>query len=394
MRSRRSLLVLLVIALLALGGALLIAQLRTTSPDDAVGTAVLPALSTHLNDVSEIRVLTAGNTPFVTLSRSPEGDHWQVAQRDGYRADFGKLREFLLKLSELKVVEVKTANPANYAQIGVEDVDGAGATGKRIEFAGLPSPLALILGKNSSFGGHYVRVAGAAQSYLAKPQITVYSDPQIWLDRSLMDTPVERVQEVRLVLAHGPAAERSYTVTRKVREQTDFTVEGLPRGRKLTYSGVANANAGTLAGLSFEDVRRAAPEQETAWKGAARAEYRLFDGTVITLGGRTEKAGDAAEEFAPDRHYVRIEVSFDEAQYTRFHVELPAATTDDAADGKPDEPQVTAEEPGKPAFGADPAQVRAEVQALQEKLRGWVFELPAHKYEAIFRPLDQLLEKD
>jgi hypothetical protein len=220
-------------------------------------------------------------------------------------------------------------------------------------------------------------VAGEDTSYLARPQVTVYSEPQVWLERALLDIPTERVQAVRLALTAGPADERRYTVTRELREQTDFTVEGLPRGRKLTYSGAANANADALAGLSFEDVRAAQDDED--WADAARAQFRLFDGTVVTVLGRAEETDDAGGYGGGEKHYVRIEASFDEAQHQRFRQKLAEAQ-------EPPE-NSAAQAP------ADAETVRAEVEELQDKLDGWVYEVPAYKYDAIFRALDTLTEK-
>lgn len=396
MMFRNRLLALSAIAALVLGLALLTGHLRKTKPDAAVGSKVLPTLAAGVNDVNEVRVLTAGDKPLVTLKRD-EDKRWTVVERDNYPADFQKLREFLVKLSELQVVEVKTSSAEMYSQIGVEDVKQEKATGKRIELGGLPAPLALILGKSTTFSSNYVRVQGSPVSYLAKPQIFVYSEPKVWLDRSLFDLPQDRVQEVRLELADGKADERKYTVTREVREQTDFTVPGLPKSKKLAYAGTANANAGGLANMSFEDVRAAKADEK--WdSGVARTQYRLFDGTIVTVLGKKEASQpeEKKEETSSfgnssDKHYVRIEVAYDEAQHQKFAHKLPAPeqTSDTKKPGAA--PEIVKDQ--KASAVNDPAQIREEVKKLNDKVRGWVFEVPSYKYDALFRPLSELLEK-
>lgn len=385
---RNRLLGLFAAAALVLGIALLLSHLRKTKPDAAVGSKVLPTLAAGLNDVNELRVFTGGNKPLVTLKRG-EDKSWTVAEKDGYKADFTKLREFLLKLSELEVVEVKTSSPESYAQIGVEDVKDEKATGKRIEIGGLPAPLALILGKSTTYSSNYVRVEGSPVSYLAKPQIFVYSEPKVWLDRAIFDLPADRVQEVRVEIADAKANERKYTVTREVREQTDFTVPNLPKGKKLAYGGTANANAGGLANLAFEDVRKVKAEDK--WDSTvSRSEYRLFDGTIVTVLGRKETATPAANEVGgSDKYFVRIQVAYDEAQHQRFAVKADAAKP---AENKEAAPQIAKDQTAPPA-STDPAQIKEQAQKLNEKTHGWEFELPSHKYETLFRPLPELLEK-
>ncbi len=402
MISRNRLLALFAVAVLVLGVGLLMGQLRKTKPDAAVGTKILPALAAGLNDVDEVRVFTAGNKRFVTVKRAPDKSAWQVVERDNYPADFGKLREFLMKLAELEVVEVKTSSPESYAQIGVEDVKSDKATGKRVELGGLSAPLALIVGKSTSYSSNYVRLDGQATSYLAKPQIFVYSEPQVWLDRSLFDLPTERVQEVRVELADAKAGENKYTITREVREQTDFTVPGLPKGKKLSHAGSANAGAGSLGNLSFEDVR--ATKADDKWdQGVSRAEFRLFDGTLVTVLGRKQKVKVTDSGAEAEKAYVKFAFAFDEAQNKRF-LPKPAENKDakQDKDGKPaadankpadaNAPKIATDAKATPA-GADPGEVRAQVQKLNEKTNGWIFELPSYKYDTLFRPLGEMLEK-
>src|SRR5258708_21640240 len=63
--------------------------------------------------------------PYTTLFRSvtmhEKDGRWTVAERGDYPADVSKLRKLLLALSDAKIVEEKTSNPANYPVIGLED---------------------------------------------------------------------------------------------------------------------------------------------------------------------------------------------------------------------------------------------------------------------------------
>src|SRR5688572_167018 len=99
MMSRNRILGLLVAAVLVLGIALLVHSMRGSGRDEAVGNRILPALAAGLNEISEVRITEAGNKPFVTLRRSADKKTWGLVERDGYPADMGKLRDFLIKLS-------------------------------------------------------------------------------------------------------------------------------------------------------------------------------------------------------------------------------------------------------------------------------------------------------
>ncbi len=356
----RRLLVLLVVAVLVIGAALWLAAERNVPRNGTVAGKVLPALAGALNSIDEVRVVTAADKAAVSLKRDEK--YWRVMERDGYPADAAKLRRLLLALSELRTVEAKTSNPDNYARLGVEDLAASGAAGVRIDLVGLRQPTSLIVGKSAAGDSTYIRVAGSAQSLLAKPNLAVEREPRNWLNRSILDIPSERVQHVRVAVAGA----RPYEVTRTSREQTDFIVPNPPRGRKLSSPSAANSAAAALGGLTLDDVRRAQPGDEWT-SGVQRAEYRLFDGTTVTVTGHKDG----------DRHLVRIAVGFDENQRQQFAGPSGAAAA--AKDSKPATPK--------------PEELRAAAQADAARVAGWVYEIPAYKFETLFQPLDDLLSK-
>jgi Domain of unknown function (DUF4340) len=360
-------------------GAIWLSLQRSLPRDTTIARHVLPDLAGALNDINQLSIVKAGKKTSVTLKRT--ASDWQVAERAGYAADSSKVRKLLIDLSQLETVEEKTSNPKLYAQLGVEDVDAPAATGVSIELAGSKQPVNLIVGKTSGTHSTFVRVPGQPQSYLATPQITVDSEPANWLDRNLLDIAAARVQEARVQTAGGAP----YTVKRDAREQTDFTVPNLPKGRALSSPTAANSASSSLTGLTFDDVRAAAGDEDWS-KGTAQAEFRLFDGTVITIRGR----------IVDDKHWIRVTSTFDPALNERFAqskkdesaaTPAPAVMTKDAAP-KPATPAATQpSEPAKPA-----AEIRTENEALAKRTERWVYSIPGYKYDTIFRPLDQLLQ--
>lgn len=384
--SRRRLLVLVVLALLVIAAAVWLSSQRELPRDDTAGARALPALAPALDEVTEVRLVKAGDQTAVTLKRADT--NWQVVERGGYPADSPKVRKLLIDLSELKVVEQKTDNPANYAVLGVEDVKAPTATGVRVDLLGMPQPASLILGKNAGSRSSYARVADAAQSLAVTPALALDTDPKNWLDRSLLDIPAPGIQQVRVTDANG----HSYVAKRESREQTDFTVPDLPKGRTLTSPTIANSAATALGAFSFDDVRAAAPAPSSP-KGVARAEFRLFDGTVIEITGRKEG----------EHHWIHLQPRFDEAQQQLFATPAPAAETPEQAAPAtppatpPASPETPAAPPASPtppaATERKPDEVRAEVDKWAARFTAWDYEIPGYKYESLFRPLDELIKK-
>jgi len=328
--SARRVAALLVAGLALVAFAMWIASQRHLERATLAGDLVLPDLEHHVNTVTEIG-LRKGDGTRTTLKK--DGAGWSVGER-GWPADPGKLRKLLLDLGALNIVEEKTRLPANYPQLGVQDVSSPKATGTRIEVITPARTWALIVGKSSGAKSGYVRVASAPQTLLAAPLLTVDADPKGWLDHALIDIAPERVRQVE----ERPTEGAGFNATRDKKEQTDFTVTPVPKGRELTAPGAANPIAGSLSSLTFDDVAKAGAAADAK---VAHALFRTFDGLEVNVAGRKDGA----------RALVTL----------RTH--------------------------------ATAKQTEAEAQQHNARLGGWEFAIPDYKYAAIFRPLEDLLKK-
>ncbi len=295
------------------------------------GELVLPGLEHAVNDVTEMR-LRKGDETHATLHKG--SSDWTVGER-GYPADSGKVRKFLLDLAALNIVEEKTRTAANYPQLGVEDVSSPKATGTLVEAVSPAKTYSVIVGKSSSAKSVYVRPTGSEQSLLAAPSLTVDADPRRWLDRNLLDIAQERIKDFSVKPADGPG----YSASRPSKEQQDFTVTGIPKGRELANPAAADAGAGSLAGLMLDDAQHAATPADP--KTLSHATFHTFDGLQVDVSGRKDG--------------------------TRTLLSVAASTTDKA--------------------GETPA------QTLTARTQGWEFEIPSYKYDGIFRSLEDLLKK-
>lgn len=314
--------------------AIWLSSRRHLERDLAAGSLVLPGLEQSVNAVTTVS-LRKGDDTHATLRKDgngKDGSGWSVGER-AWPADVGKVRKLLLNLGALNIVEEKTRLPVNYPELGVEDVTSPKATGTRIEIAAPPHNWAVIVGKSSGAKSGYVRVANAPQSLLAAPLLTVDADPKVWLDHGLIDLNVERVREVE----EHPAGGTAFSATREKKEQSNFSVQPLPKGRQLSSPGAADGMAAALSALTLDDVRKAPTDSDAS---RSRAVFRTFDGLEVEIDGRKDG--------------------------THSLVTLSARST---AEG-----------------------TAAEANRLEARFRGWEFEIPDYKYNAVFTPLDQLLQ--
>ena len=190
--TRQRFIALLIAALVAIAGALYLSTQRNL-PRDPRGAPLLPSLANELNTVTSLSVRKGSTTPAVTVRK--QGEQWTVAERADYPADVSKLRKLLLDLSDAKIREEKTSNPASYPTIGVEDPSQAGATSAQIEVVAQDGKHAVIVGKPAGVGS-FVRRAGEQASYLVEPGISFEAEPRFWIDTRLIDLPTAKIQSI------------------------------------------------------------------------------------------------------------------------------------------------------------------------------------------------------
>jgi hypothetical protein len=325
--SRQRFTVLVIAALIVIGVALLLASRRYGAPPPAEGAQLLPTVAKELDTVTEIDIRKGSAAPGVTLHRSGDapGNAWTILQRGGYPADAAKVRRLLISLGDAKIVETKTASPANFPVIGVDDPSQPGAAGTEIGVMAKDGKHTVIIGKPTG-EGNFARRGTENQSYTIEPGISAEADPRSWIDTKLLDIQAASIQSVEL---KAPPGTPGYAIRRLKANEDGFAFDGAPAaGRKLLDPKALAPSSMTLSGLDAEDVAAAGDIDSSK---PTQAIYTLTDGGVITLSGVAVN----------DKRWIEVQ------------------TTKDAA--------------------------------LNAKTQGRAFEVASYRYDAIFRPLEQLL---
>ena len=272
----RRVVALLVAGLAIIAFAIWLSLLRHLERATLTGDLVLPGLEQAVASVTELQLHRLEQ--HATLLAADGA--WRVKERD-WPADAGRVRRLLLDLGALNVVEEKTRLPANYPALGVEDVSTPKASGTQVDIRAPGRSWSLIVGKPSGAKSGYVRVVNTPQSLLAAPALSVDADPKSWLERTLIDVPLERVREIEVRLADAPA----YSALRAKKEDAHFSVTPLPKGRELNGPGAADSLGAALSGVILDDLAPAAAAPATA-----HTLVRTFDGLEVTVSGRKDGA--------------------------------------------------------------------------------------------------------
>ena len=359
-------------ALVVLGALALIAQYDPQPPSPG-GGLLLPGLADDLDQVTQVAVVGAGAEPVATLRRDEDGN-WSVAEKGGYPADVGKIRNTLISLAEGRIVEPKTANPDFYDRLGVEDVASDDAGGLAVTLTGTESPVDVIVGDTEGASQRYVRVAEQAQSFLIDQDPEVGAETAEWLATEILAIPGPRMARVTVMHPDGEVV----SVSKADPDQTNFDVEALPEGRELQYASIANVMGAVLASLGLQDVE----PLTDADVPATVTEWATFDGLVIT-----------AESFERD-----------EEPWVAFRAEYraPAETPSADAESDGDSEQEVATEDGtgndsgeeaadQSAAEDDTMDVAAETMELDRRLAGWRYRIASYQYDQMTRRMADLL---
>lgn len=355
-------LLILAVATLGVGG---IAWWKLGSDSAAVSSQattgkLFPELEKQVNDVHTILIERAAGS--ITLQRAAGG--WGVTEKQGYPVDMESVRKSLIALAQMTAVEAKTSDPERYSKLGVEDITAAGAASIQVTLkdAGGKEVAKLILGKEQEgkggmpSGNVYVRRPGDKVSYLAKGNPDIKPAALDWLKKEILKVSRDRVQSVVITHPDGEVVR----VERSKPEDSEFSLANMPEGKELTYPGAPSSVSSTLEWLNLEDVVPAA-EVDFGTGAGAKSEYRTFDGLL-----------------------VRAELKeVDGKCYARFNAvyEAPAAI------GPVAEPAPEAAA-GKPK----PEEVQKEAEALQNRLKDWVFVIPAYNKSSFAKRMSELVK--
>jgi hypothetical protein len=272
--TRAKLLALIVAAVAAVAAAWYVSTFRNL-PRDTAGSPPLPGLAADLSGVTAVTIRRGASTPSVQLHRS--GQQWTVAERGDYPADVAKLHRLLLSLVDARSIEQKTSNPANYAQLGVDDPGAAGATGTGISVVDARGTHGIIVGKPIG-NGSFARPTDSATSLIVEPAISVETDPRYWIDKGLIDLPAAEIAEVAVTPDGGPA----YLLRRASPATGAFTLAAVPAGRAAQDPSALGAVTRAFANLTADDV---APAATIDFGHASKVQVTLTDGDVVSISG-------------------------------------------------------------------------------------------------------------
>jgi hypothetical protein len=372
MTRKQFLILVAALAGLAAAGAWIMQSQRTAwgPADSRIGQRLVAGLK--LEDVAEIALRSASAT--LTLAR--RDGTWVIKERADFPADAERVRELLLMLAELKIVQaepvaegqrarLELAEPGAAAATGagtlLELKDGAGKTMSRLLLGKKVTARTATAGPSPEQGvptGRYVMQGTDTGSValVSDPLVTAEAKPDAWLAKDLI-----RADQIRSITASGPDGRERFSLSRGS-DSYDWKLGG---GGKPDLQK-AQDTVGPLQGMSLSDV---VPDPGSAAAGLDRPNVikaQTLDGVTYTLrvGSKT----------ADDRYFLSIAVSGE------------PATARKAGKGE------TAEEKEKQdkAFAENRAKLLEKLER-EKKLDRWTYLVARTVIEPLLRERAQLL---
>ncbi len=255
-------------------------------PGGTAGTLAFPNLAQRLGGVQRLELRKHD----ATLLVQRDGDRWLLPEKGNYPVRAERVRETLVGLTELRLLEARTTDPTQFAQLGLDDPTNAGSTAvllRALEANGSVVAELVVGRRRVRTQGNlpesvYVRRPAESQTWLAEGRLGMDTDPQLWLDRDISNLSAERLRRVTvrraeqaaLVMTRGGEADAKLRLIDPPNPpaQDDATLDEIARAFEF---------------LTFLDVKAAADIPGDAL-GESRFEYS--EGLVVVAW--PSRAGD------------------------------------------------------------------------------------------------------
>jgi hypothetical protein len=243
--------------------------------DFAAGRVLFPDLAPKLQNAARVEIVHQGKT----LAIAKNGNEWGLADRGNYPVQPTKLHALLTGLTELRLDEKRTADPAQFARLGVEDAGDAKSGSdlvRVLDGAGKPIVQLLVGHRRTRTAGNmpdtvYVRLPGDNQSWLAEGKLDVDADARLWLDRDIMQIAPARIATV---------ATKRGTATLQFAREGDKLVLRAPADHPPLDPNKVNDVGHALEALTLQDVKLA---KELTGPPEATSVFTTDDGLVVSV---------------------------------------------------------------------------------------------------------------
>jgi hypothetical protein len=256
---------------------MLITIQRPNEDSDDYGL-LFPELSDKLSDVDTLKFKSAQDE--FTIFK--QGEDWYIKERWNHLADFNVVKRALIDIADTKILDRKTANPEQYAILGVEGADDGGASLQVTLLNGENEIAGVVIGNEREVGQmagprqFYVRRLGEERTWFVEGYLNLNKFMINWIKSEVINIARERIAQVNIIQPNGDTAT---LINLGVKDKF-----GTPTSLDKTvfkYEQLGYDIAGTLFQLRMEDVQPI-KDFSRGDSEVVTAEFITFDGLKVT----------------------------------------------------------------------------------------------------------------
>ncbi len=276
-----------------------------------------------------------------TLTLLRDGKDWVLKERERFPATPEKVRAFLVSLSDAELVEGKTRRKDRYGLLGLEDPHKKNAASRLVKLIDDKGQTVAeaVIGKQrsdafgSGKGGTYVRRPGEAQTWLVNTEINAGVTLRDWVKPRLFGA---RPRDVKSITVKSPGKD-DVNIGLSA-DGSDHVLKDIPDGMKIKYVNSIDDIAQAVSSIDFDDVKKI--DKAPAGDKVSTVTLQLANGLKCDF------------KIRPDGGSAWLSL-------------------DASGEGE----------------------AKKEADALMARAKGWEFQIPKSKADAILKAREELLEK-
>ena len=201
-----------------------------------------------LNAVARVEMLDGDSA--IHIHRAEDGT-WRVTEHYDHPADTVQIRQLLSQLKDAVKIEQKTSSAEHYARLGVADADRDEGGGRLLKISTAEQSWQLLIGDPSRqvADGRYVRKPDEAASWLVNAALQLPEAADQWLDQDIVHL---EPSEVSTITVTALEAEQPFVISRD--RQGKLGILDLPEGKALKDAYKLNRVAAVADYLKFKAV--------------------------------------------------------------------------------------------------------------------------------------------
>jgi hypothetical protein len=379
--NKKQLLLIFGAALVLVGSVFVARSSRKAEWQAQAGTGTLLP-SFPVNDVVGLEIVGKAGT--VKLVHQDDG--WHVAERFAYPASYSTLKEFMVKVSEMKAAQSIKVGASQYGRLSLEEPGKGDTSGTKVVFYGkdnkvlqtlvfgkehtkknedsAPNPMMGMMGGGGSWpDGRYLLLPDSNRVVLVNDSFSaVDPDPTRWLEKEFFK--ISDLKDARLLVD----GQEAWSVSRDNKTAELALAGPVPDGKEIDTSKLS-AIKSAFGWASFTDVADPALKPEDTGMDKPKVYIAHdFDGFTYTV--------RIGKDTGDGKTYVQADVAFDG----------PKERTPDASE-KPEDKQKKDEE-----FAKKLQENKDKAEQTNRRLKGWTYVVSKYTVESVTKTRDELFK--